>query len=62
MLDGQIAQNLVVNVYTVTGCLQIQKQIVENETILQAKNLKSGMYIVNVSGNGTSSTHKVVIR
>jgi hypothetical protein len=51
-----------VDVFSITGSLQMSQPIIYPETILLANNLKPGMYILNIYGNGKTSTHKMVIK
>jgi len=61
LFDEWGVQNNIVRVYSIIGSLQINQPINEPETILQASKLLPGMYVVNIFGNGKTSTHKVII-
>ena len=52
----------IVKIYSVTGNLLINEPMIEPETVLNADHLTVGMYIVNIIGNGNTSSHKVVIK
>jgi len=62
LLDNQVAEGKTVRLYSITGSLQLNLPLQEPETVLQTDKLFPGMYVVSISGNGTMSTHKVVIR
>ena len=61
-MDGQNTSKKKVSAYSITGSLQISENIDELETVLKVNHLISGMYIVSISGNGKTTSHKVIIR
>lgn len=62
LLDNETAAGKTVRLYSITGSLQMNMPLQEPETVLHTDKLYPGMYVVSISGNGKSSTHKVVIR
>ncbi|MEI7502349.1 MAG: S8 family peptidase [Paludibacter sp.] len=62
LLDNQIAEGKTIRLYSITGCLQMNMPLQEPETMLHTDKLFPGMYVISISGNGKTSTHKVVIR
>jgi len=62
LLANQIAEGKTIRLYSITGSLQINLPLQEPETVLHTDKLFPGMYVINISGNGKSTAHKVVIR
>lgn len=62
LLDNQIIAYKTIRLYSITGCLQMNLPLQEPETVLHTDKLFPGMYVISISGNGKTSTHKVVIR
>ncbi|MEI8085385.1 MAG: S8 family peptidase [Paludibacter sp.] len=61
LLDNQIAEGKSIRLYSITGSLQMNMPLNEPETLLHTDKLFPGMYVISISGNGKTSTHKVVI-
>jgi len=61
LLDNQIAEGKTIRLYSITGCLQMNLPLQEPETVLHTEKIHPGMYVVSISGNGKTTTHKVVI-
>ena len=62
LLDNQTAVGKTIRLYSITGSLQMNLPLHDPETVLQTDKLFPGMYVILISGNGRTSTHKVVIR
>jgi len=62
LFDDWGVQNNLIRIYSISGSLQISQLINEPETVLNVTKLLPGIYVVNISGNKKTSTHKVIIR
>lgn len=51
-----------IRVYSLTGNLVLSQQIADVQTSLPARNLSSGIYIVNVVGEKINESQKIIIR
>jgi len=62
LLDDQIAVGKTIRLYSIIGSLQMSLPLNKPETVLRTDKLFPGMYVISISGNGSTSTHKVVLR
>jgi len=51
-----------VRVYSLTGISLLEQQTSESISVISVKNFSTGIYLINVSGNGKNETQKITIR
>ena len=60
--NSRINPNNVLRIFALTGKLLIVKNLTEIETIISFSDFPSGIYAVNISGNGKATTKKFVVK
>ncbi|MFZ4582303.1 MAG: S8 family peptidase [Paludibacter sp.] len=61
IINTQNADNLTIALYSLSGMLLHKSTISNKQASISTAGFASGMYILQVSGNGTSKTQKIVI-
>jgi len=62
VISNKSELQLVVSIFNITGRLMFEKSFQQSELNIQVENWPSGMYLVNISHDGTHYSRKLIVR